>query len=602
MKPEPGYSIGSTSIDWTAWLKNVGSQSFHFYDGEKNMRRIFVSVLRYCCIVALLSASVAVRAEERRVRPQRPSVGEEVSLPEQGLKFRTFKRCEQTPVPLCDEFYAPEDVKHEHKIVPSPAYWTYMQTVARYASGDGLNIRVYAPRYVPCVKLPAHLPEEQFLKWSELAENAVEKEKFDAAAWLDHATGMTWRETDDLKPKPNKNIERSLYSASGSDGDCYALCLFPKDAPERRMVIEWSLPGYASADRKQALRILENVIANTSFFPPKENTKGAKKLRAKSAVAAGKGKTGTDQYRRSRERVIENLKNLPDWWYLETEHFIIVSNIRKRKNISYFKEEADKVFSAYLKVMPPLVEITNVCVIRVFDDKKEYRAYTGQEEWSAGCWMPSKQELVFYLEDDSSRGEQAYQRTIVLHHEMFHQYLSHAAGGAQAHVWFNEGSAKFFEKIVCRQKGRYSLALDKKYVEVARNAASGPYSDVRKLLALSYEDFYEDYKNTYDAAFALMIFLYKGAPLLRDAASREKYTAIPFRYYRSLAEMRDPAKAQEAAWDGIDMKKFNHDYADFWEGKSKFGRAAKADEIVPMTEQRLPESERPASAESKKDQ
>ena len=51
-----------------------------------------------------------------------------------------------------------------------------------------------------------------------------------------------------------------------------------------------------------------------------------------------------------------------------------------------------------------------------------------------------------------------------------------------------------------------------------------------RLLALSYEEFYEDYKHTYNAAFALMVFLAKGAQQIKSPELRAKYLAIPYLY------------------------------------------------------------------------
>ena len=142
-----------------------------------------------------------------------------------------------------------------------------------------------------------------------------------------------------------------------------------------------------------------------------------------------------------------------------------------------------EISGGYTLLVPLIVtSAISYGVIRIFDDRKEYIAYTEQKEWSAGVFMPSKDELAFFFDPDANKKEQAYQRKLVLHHEMFHQYLHQALGEIRTDVWFNEGSAKFFELTVCKSGGKYSIPIDRDFLDWARKMLDTPYAAAGSLV------------------------------------------------------------------------------------------------------------------------
>ena len=350
---------------------------------------------------------------------------------------------------------------------------------------------------------------------------------FDFSEWLKFFTGAEWRDAGDMFKLKSKDLKLKVFAHGDSE---FVVLAESKRFASRRVALIFSFPQYPDSHQKQMLRILDSCIASIALTEPQAGKeKEIKKIAGPSGKKSSDGQE-SDACRESRERVIASIKNMSGWWYMETEHFVIVSNIKRRKDINFFKNEVDKIYDVYQKIVPPLAPIRTVGVIRIFDDRKEYIAYTEQKEWSAGVFMPSKDELAFFFDPDANKKEQAYQRKLVLHHEMFHQYLHQALGEIRTDVWFNEGSAKFFELTVCKSGGKYSIPIDRDFLDWARKMLDTPYADVRRLLALSYEEFYEDYKHTYNAAFALMVFLAKGAQQIKSPELRAKYLAIPYLY------------------------------------------------------------------------
>ena len=67
-----------------------------------------------------------------------------------------------------------------------------------------------------------------------------------------------------------------------------------------------------------------------------------------------------------------------------------------------------------------------------------------------------------------------------------------------------------------------------------------------------------------------------GGPVLKEENS---YAGIPGRYYRALVETGDPEKANQKAWEGIDLDRFQQDYRQFWNSKTLISRSRSRPEI-----------------------
>lgn len=544
-------------------------------------------------IFAFLTASVPLTGAPRTA-PERPGMGDAVNYPQKGIRFRIFRGCHPTPVVTHTEFYDVKDTEHKVKIVELNEIWTIRQTIASFVSESGISIKALVPslpvpKGIKPIRFRIDGEEKECMRLTDFEEwvsSAELPEDFDFSRWLEFFGGTGWRDAGDmLKPKTKDLDVKTLIH-----GSCeFAVLAESKRYPSRRLALIFSFPLYPDSQQKQMLRILESCISSIALTEPQ--AKKEKEVRKISSQFGKKssGKMVSEEYSASRERVIASVENTPGWWYMETEHFIIVSNIRRKRDINLIKNDIDKIYAAYQKIIPPLVPISAVSVIRIFDDHKEFLAFTEAEDWNAGIWMPRKQELAFFLDSEADKREQAYQREFVLHHEMFHQYLHYALNGVLTHVWFNEGFANFFEKTVCRSAGKYSIPIAKEDLEWGKKVLESPYADVNRLLKLSYDEFYDDYEKAYPAAFALAVFLAKGAQQIKDAELRARYLAIPYIYYKTCLETRSHEKAQEAAWKDIDMEEFNEEFRDFWSAKKRYGRL-NPDKLIPIDESRDPEN------------
>ena len=85
---------------------------------------------------------------------------------------------------------------------------------------------------------------------------------------------------------------------------------------------------------------------------------------------AVKKKEVSAEYAANREKVIKDIQNLKNWWFLETENYIIASNLKNKKTISELQLNIEKCRSVYKKYYPKRNSVIAVCVCKVFEPEK----------------------------------------------------------------------------------------------------------------------------------------------------------------------------------------------------------------------------------------
>lgn len=139
-------------------------------------------------------------------------------------------------------------------------------------------------------------------------------------------------------------------------------------------------------------------------------------------------------------------KMVRGWKAEDTENFIVVYHTNDQPLVRTLVSDIESIRKEYIKLFPPVGEITAVSTVRVCKDRTEYMAYGGMPG-SAGYWNSATEELVFYDASIKVKGKRdsGEQNTfIVLYHEAFHQYIHYSAGELPPHSWFNEGHGDYF--------------------------------------------------------------------------------------------------------------------------------------------------------------
>ena len=299
--------------------------------------------------------------------------------------------------------------------------------------------------------------------------------------------------------------------------------------------------------------------------------------RTPATPSAARKAARSPEFLASRDQVANSIKNMKDWWFVETPNYIILSNMKARRSvmITELQEDVEYLRAAYEQFMPPRKAIKAISVIRIFAESKEYDAYVPPSmTWSSGIWMPDKQELVIRpVEWGGSKDKRAMVLRVTFH-EAFHQYIFYAMDEKQAAAWFNEGYANVFGTASLTDR-KLSVEEDPYYAKaVEERLAAGPL-DLNRFLHLSYEEFYAKDQKTMEHNYALAWGL---VYYLRKAAHLEKpptYAGILDKYGDALWETGDPDKATDGAFADVDLAKFQRDFTKFWDSKNKRSAASR---------------------------
>ena len=137
------------------------------------------------------------------------------------------------------------------------------------------------------------------------------------------------------------------------------------DRPNDRYVIIYELGR--NSDIEKGSKVVLQSLQSLTFFPPKKTDDKDKQMTTTKTV---KKKDYSEEYVQSKEKVIQNIRNLKDWWYLETESFIVVSNLKNKKTINDFQLNLQKSRSAFVKFYPLKSPLKAVSVCKVFEPKR----------------------------------------------------------------------------------------------------------------------------------------------------------------------------------------------------------------------------------------
>lgn len=289
---------------------------------------------------------------------------------------------------------------------------------------------------------------------------------------------------------------------------------------------------------------------------------------AASPAAAPKASTATIPDHPSRAAAHKSIANMQGWWHADTPEYTFLTDVRSATGQRLIRElqiALPALRKAYAKLVPPFGGDADINVVRIFEEPDAYKKYVGENiEWSIGCWMPSRRELVIL-----SQGKDRDQTLEIIRHEGFHQYLFYATGRTENAMWFNEGHACFFEPAQVDAKGRVEIPEDSRGDHLMRELDAAA-ANIPAVLEADYSAFYSGGRRqlNYTTAWALVYFLRKGAPSQRLTA----YENVLPAYLKTLAETKDWREATTVAFEGIDMKKLQKDFIDCWKNSRSTAR------------------------------
>ena len=285
----------------------------------------------------------------------------------------------------------------------------------------------------------------------------------------------------------------------------------------------------------------------------------------------------SEAYRESVQRAIDSIRGLSGWWYVETPHYVLVSDLtgRERSFVNRIQEELGLLRAQWERLVPPRRPIEAVSLVRVFSDPGDYVRYVGEAyRDTAGVWVPGRRELVVRsFGVDLGRERQAALAGIV-YHEALHQYLFYAFELIMTSPWYNEGHATFFEGSDLRRDELRVTEVARYAERVAALTARGDVA-LEPFLYIDYDAFYqrggdrERQRDHYAMAWGLVYYLRKVAP----SDSGNAYETILPRYEAALWTTRDQRQATQQAFEGVDLQAFINDWTAFWQSEAARRRA-----------------------------
>ena len=406
----------------------------------------------------------------------------------------------------------------------------------------------------------------------------------DLTLWMSHFTGMNMTAQPELVRVNTSRLAR-LYEFKMEDERMRAFAFrletgYPGQAkaPPHYFALVLSLVSQPDYDTLRVIRsdLLGN-IGSPGAFAAKRNPNFAK------------NRTKNPNLRvidsASRERAKRVIEYLADWWYKESQNYILISNNKMAEAIAEtILGDLENLRPAFAKVAPPFADAEDmVGVVRLFNTEDEYVTYMSEAdlgmgvERTGGVFDSSRRELVIRPTGSASSQTEGSVRSITKH-EGTHQYLYAAFGGVTPSAWYNEGLATFFEICEFERDGTVKIKEAKRHADILENLVrdrdnNGNWADILMSFAsMDYRQFYAgNAEVNYALAYGLMYYMILGAPL---EANKPFAKFLPT-YHAELERTASRDQATAAAFGAIDINRLANAFVEFWKSPKKRADALK---------------------------
>lgn len=541
---------------------------------------------RFCGIaggvfVAILAAVAAPTRAGERVRP-----GTLVTLPATGIRVRPFADMELRPsqTPPAQQFRYRKSTGETGDVLgfDPRALWRVDQTAARFVGELG-TIRVFELKYAPLDKVKPIHPDYPHVRREDYEKARQELKSYSPKAirmWVEYLTG---RQVDSQTSKVrglyahHPYVRCTLKSAQPHEVPIY---LVQARRNPKQIIAIWGelTPGRRYTNVQRSLFKLVEDVQPASRVAARRNDDADRRMQSRRIDGPAPDSRAHNQ---TRQAVIENIRNLPDWWFVETPNYVIASDLpsRRRRFVRDVQEGLHALRNAYEQLVPPRREIEEVSVVRVFAERRTFTDYLGDnalKEWALGMWMPGRRELVIspFDEADDKRDRETMLHTVF--HEGFHQYVHYALDSIPIPIWINEGYATFFEGADIGFRGKDVDILEvESRARVLENILE-EHGDrpvgLARLMLMSTAEFYQPAGRLerYSLAWGLVYFLAKAA----DQYPEQPYDKVCDTVFETCAKTNGNWRiASERAVSMLDVDRLEEDFRDFWTDRGNRKRA-----------------------------
>jgi len=537
---------------------------------------------------ALLAAGAAAAPQIRFTQA--------VSLPNIGLRLHVMPDAAEAPLPPPTVYpYVRTDGVSTQRLEMSAPYdlWRLSQQAAQWIdeSGNALVLAVITQPLPDGFARPHVTAEEYAAQVAATPGRPTGRwDTGDLSRWAADFTRSRTAKPEVAAQRPPRLRDLVTFALDPTNRwrAAYAFRLAPDGAGQSGATQSWFF-ALIECDRgippEKAQRALRQEFLPYLSGVPRVEARLRTSTPAAQFRSLNRARAGPDspEFIASRKLVAESIANMQGWWSVETRNYIILSDLgaQNRRLVKKLQENIEVLRSAFEQMIPARVPIRAVSVIRALASSAEYSAYVGPDlQWSFGLWMPAKKELVIRPVESRDRHDADEHLTRSIYHEACHQYLFYAMDQLTPAPWFNEGHAGLFETAEIRAgSGQTTLNEDALKLPVVQRIVRDDNVQLRRLLALSLPEFYARDERiragNYALAWALVYYL-RQAPVPEKPAA---YGRILDRYLEALWQTRDPEAATKAAFDKIDIKRLETDFAQFWTSDRKRAAARRRNQL-----------------------
>jgi hypothetical protein len=494
----------------------------------------------------------------------------------------------ETPVPSpAKQLYQVSDAEGTRTIecVSPSELWRHSQTEGMWSDTDGVafalaKVRTLMPQTTP---RPVTAEGAAALLASAAAPSNWTAEAL--ARWAEAYTGQPVSTITPLQRSPQSVKEAWGLSLAG--GTACAVIFRPYASSTLRriespnLLFAWARVPAGVDPAAVAAALRDDFLPSVGGSKPASDPAPEADPRFRNRRAWDNA-TASAELEASRKRVSESIRNLRDWWYADTPHYVLLSNLpsRNRQVVRELQTRTERFRAVFEDVLPPPAPAGAVSVIRVFATDDEYEAYVGpQYRWTTGMWVTHRRELVARpVRSDFQRGEQDRFLSVITH-EAFHQYISSTLEPVVPPPWFNEGHAELFGQASI-DRDRLVVTESPLHTPLVERLAKARAINAARIMAMSYPQFYNGDNDTlaanYATAWALVYFLHKSA----GADQKSQFRELLPSYRRAMTAAQESGKEPPDILSGLDAQALNAEFNAFWSSNSRRQTAKKAPLLV----------------------
>ena len=528
-----------------------------------------------------------------------PRFSESVPFPLFGLEFPMFQHAKQEAARPAEilryRWTRGEETWTEERSDPL-ALWRLDQRMGVWRNQDGYEISIAAVTLFPPLDFPEkHVTEDAFLAWAAAEESAMPEtvSAEQLRTWADAYEPNGVGGNPVVRQGMNHRIQVAEFPALDSGTGIWMFRIDSRVAgqsghPRNWFYVRITRPEAISSCDETFRRIIKNDFwGGIRVIPVTDGGLAAASGGGNRDVAPGdpqrrwrpsdRGRNYRDDLERRRGR--SSISNQLNWWYMESENYILLSDDPAAERIAdRMLDELESLRSCFMAQVPFFETAEPMTgVVRLFRTDEDFQLYLQDGglplslRETAGLFDGGRRELVIRPIAKSS----VQTRMNVIRHEAFHQYLFQATSGCLTSPWFNEGTAEYFSGFEMRSQ-RWTMTELRHSAKILESLARDRNVDWEKLLESflfwDYERFYRPGKNvqggvsfSYAFGYGLMHFLYRGAPALRNQPYRD---LLPT-YLAVLEETHNPSEAvREAFRIGRNkdefLRRFVRDFRAYW--------------------------------------